>query len=104
MFIIFRICNGFLINCKRHEFFFYCLQIHSYEARIRDLENQLRNAQCDHAAQVEVLNEEKRRLRAQLQEQLDEYRDLMDVKLQLDTEIAAYRKLLESEELRSVCF
>jgi septal ring factor EnvC (AmiA/AmiB activator) len=72
----------------------------TYESRIRDLENQLQNEKSSSAAQIDALNAEIRRLRAQLQDQLAEYRDLMDVKIQLDTEIAAYRKLLESEETR----
>ena len=39
-------------------------------------------------------------LRQSLDDQTKEYVDLLDVKLRLDSEIEAYRKLLESEEDR----
>ena len=77
------------------------MQAAAYEARIRDLEAQLAREQEEHSASLAQRDSEIRRLREQLEEQLAEYRDLLDVKIQLDMEIQSYRKLLEAEESRS---
>ena len=69
-------------------------------ARIKDLEKQLRKEQDDHQKAMAERDREMQDLRDVMAEQLKEYEDLMNVKLSLDMEIEAYRKLLEGEETR----
>lgn len=78
----------------------FSLQVIAYESRIRDLEDQLAREQDENAERLAAKDLELGELRQLLNDQMQEYSDLLDVKIKLDNEIMAYRKLLEVEEER----
>lgn len=67
---------------------------------MEQLERQLRAEQEEHQITLAMKDAEIARLRQLVEDQLREYRDLLDTKIKLDMEISAYRKLLEVEETR----
>ena len=69
-------------------------------SRIKDLENQLKLEQDNHYEALNDRDKELQQLRDAIANQMLEYEELMNIKLSLDTEICAYRKLLEGEEGR----
>ncbi|KTF77735.1 hypothetical protein cypCar_00048718 [Cyprinus carpio] len=70
------------------------------QARVQELEQMLDRERQMNQQRLSQKEQEMADMRQQMQEQLEEHQNLLDVKLMLDMEINAYRKMLEGEEKR----
>ena len=77
-------------------------QIEEKEKTIRVLKDEPDRCRRQHSKEMEERDEELLLLRERYEAKIREYELLMDVKVQLDQEIATYRVLLTGEETRWV--
>ena len=68
--------------------------------KIADMAQMMDDLKSNHRAQMAAKDGEIKRLLDELADQLKQYQNLQDLKVQLDMEIAVFRRLIESEEDR----
>uniref|UniRef100_A0A915PWT5 Lamin n=1 Tax=Setaria digitata TaxID=48799 RepID=A0A915PWT5_9BILA len=78
----------------------YESRIEGLNKKIADLESQLRFVRDDCDLRISQRDKRIAELQGEIDRLLNEYQDLFDLKVQLDTELKAYQNLLEGEESR----
>lgn len=70
--------------------------------RLSDLDARTRQLREESEIRLKQRDDQIAQLQKEIGQMITDYQDLLDIKVQLDTELQAYHKLLEGEETRSV--